>query len=64
MTRHLRVIGKQLTMRGLSLAVAESCTGGLISHTLTNVPGSSAYFERAFVVYSNRAKEDELGVPA
>jgi nicotinamide-nucleotide amidase len=57
------VIGKQLTMRGLSLAVAESCTGGLISHTLTNVPGSSAYFERAFVVYSNRAKEDELGVP-
>lgn len=57
------VIGEQLTEQGLCVAVAESCTGGLISHTLTNVPGSSAYFRQAYIVYSNRAKQEDLGVP-
>ncbi|MBN2331576.1 MAG: CinA family protein [Deltaproteobacteria bacterium] len=51
-----------LQPRLLWLAVAESCTGGLIAHRITNVPGSSAYFERGLVTYSNRAKIDLLGV--
>ncbi|KMY66584.1 hypothetical protein AAU61_15720 [Desulfocarbo indianensis] len=55
-------VGRLLAERGLSLALAESCTGGLIGHRLTNVAGSSAYFERGMVVYSNLAKEELLGV--
>ena len=47
----------------LWLAVAESCTGGLIAHRITNVPGSSTYFDRGLVTYSNQAKEELLGVP-
>ena len=46
-----------------TIAVAESCTGGLIAHKLTNVSGSSNYFERGVVSYSNQAKMDLLGVP-
>src|SRR5204863_293962 len=59
-----RVVGSLLLDRGLTLSVAESCTGGLLGHRITNVPGSSAYFERGVMVYSNRAKEELLGVPA
>lgn len=58
-----QVAGRLLLERGLTLAVAESCTGGLLSDRLTDVEGSSAYFERGVVVYSNRAKQDLLGVP-
>ena len=47
---------------GLGLATAESCTGGLLSALLTEIPGSSTVFERGFVVYSNEAKEEMLGV--
>jgi nicotinamide-nucleotide amidase len=50
--------------KGLTIATAESCTGGLIAATLTEVPGSSDVFERGFVTYSNEAKTDMLGVPA
>src|SRR3989441_2081609 len=57
-------VGRMLLDRRLTLAVAESCTGGLLGHRLTNVSGSSAYFERGVLVYSNRAKEELLGVPA
>lgn len=49
---------------GLRIAVAESCTGGLITAALTEVPGSSAVLDRGFVVYANAAKTDVLGVPA
>lgn len=49
--------------RRLKIAVAESCTGGLIAALLTEIPGSSAVVERGFVTYSNRAKEELLGVP-
>lgn len=56
-------IGKLLMERSWLIAVAESCTGGLISHRLTNVPRASNYFERGVVVYSNRAKIEMLGVP-
>jgi nicotinamide-nucleotide amidase len=58
------VVGRELTNRGLMLAVAESCTGGLIGHRLTQVAGSSAYVDRGAVCYSNRAKTEMLGVPA
>jgi nicotinamide-nucleotide amidase len=58
-----QAVGKRLAARGLTLAVAESCTGGLVGHRLTSVPGSSAFFERGVIVYSNRAKAELLGVP-
>ncbi|HEX9821318.1 MAG TPA: nicotinamide-nucleotide amidohydrolase family protein [Methylomirabilota bacterium] len=59
-----QAVGRRLAARGLTVALAESCTGGLVGHRLTSVPGSSAFFERGVVVYSNRAKEELLGVPA
>ena len=49
--------------RGLKLATAESCTGGLIAALLTEIPGSSDVVERGFVTYSNAAKAEQLGVP-
>src|SRR5262245_62212365 len=49
--------------KGLKLAAAESCTGGLLAATLTEIPGSSDVFERGFVTYSNEAKAAMLGVP-
>ena len=55
-------IGAVLTERKLTLAAAESCTGGLIGHRLTNVPGSSTYFLGGVVAYSYDAKERLLGV--
>ena len=57
-----RSLGQLLKARGLRIATAESCTGGWIAKTLTDVPGSSAWFERGFVTYSNDAKHDMLGV--
>lgn len=52
-----------LVGKGIRLALAESCTGGLISHRLTNIPGSSSYMDRSCVCYSNQSKTDLLGVP-
>lgn len=56
------VVAKLMVERGLKLAVAESCTGGLIGHRLTNVPGSSRFFLGDLVTYSNELKLSELGV--
>ncbi len=56
------VVGQQLRDQGLTVALAESCTGGLIAHRLTQVAGSSAYVDRGVVCYSNRAKTELLGV--
>ena len=58
------IVGQLLTERNLTLAVAESCTGGLVSDWLTNVPGSSTYFRGGVVSYSNQLKEQLLQVPA
>jgi len=58
------VLGAMLIERKLWIAVAESCTGGLIASRLTDVPGSSRYVERGVVSYSNAAKTELLGVPA
>ncbi len=56
------VVGEALVQRGLTIATAESCTGGLLAKRLTDVPGSSRYFERGFVTYSNASKVALLGV--
>jgi nicotinamide-nucleotide amidase len=56
------VVGGLLVAKGATIAVAESCTGGLISHRITEIAGSSQYFLRGVVAYSNQAKEELLGV--
>jgi competence/damage-inducible protein CinA-like protein len=58
------VVAALLSERGITLALAESCTGGLLSARLTDVPGASRFLDRSFVTYSDRAKVDELGVDA
>jgi nicotinamide-nucleotide amidase len=57
------IVAGLLTDRNLTLAVAESCTGGLVTDRLTDVPGSSAFLERGVIAYSNECKADILGVP-
>ncbi len=57
-------VGARLQSLGLMLSAAESCTGGWVSKTLTDIVGSSAWLDRGFVTYSNAAKQDMLGVRA
>ena len=57
-------IGNALTSRRLMLVTAESCTGGWVAEAITMVPGSSEWFDRGFVTYTNRAKQEMLGVRA
>ncbi len=57
-------LAQNLLRRGEKLCTAESCTGGLIAKTLTDLAGSSDWFDRGFVTYSNEAKTDMLSVPA
>ena len=59
-----KVLGATLKARGFMLALAESCTGGMVAQAVTSVAGSSAWFDRGFVTYSNQAKIDMLGVSA
>ena len=67
-TSAIRALSRSLLdlcrMRKLTIATAESCTGWLVSAAMTDVSGSSAWFERGFVTYSNEAKSQMLGVPA
>lgn len=56
-------VSDELKKHQVTVATAESCTGGLLAHTLTNVSGSSAYFDRGVITYSNTAKIEVLGVP-
>ncbi len=58
------VVGRLLTSKQKTLAVAESCTGGLLGHRITNIPGSSGYFVGGVQAYSNQVKLELLGVPA
>ncbi|WP_282807510.1 nicotinamide-nucleotide amidase [Hafnia alvei] len=55
-------LGARLKEKGTTLTCAESCTGGLIAKVITDISGSSAYFERGYVTYSNQAKHEMLGV--
>jgi nicotinamide-nucleotide amidase len=57
-------VGERLARLGLSMAVAESCTGGWICKAMTDIPGSSGCFDRGFITYSNEAKQELLGVSA
>ncbi len=57
-------LGDALRRRGLSLVAAESCTGGWLAKVVTDIAGSSEWFDRGFVTYSNRAKQEMLGVSA
>lgn len=57
------VIGELLKQKRMTISVAESCTGGLIGHRITSVAGSSEYFDRSVVVYSNKAKMEMLDIP-
>lgn len=57
-------LGRALAARGALCATAESCTGGLVAGAITDVPGSSGWFDRGFVTYTNEAKQQMLGVPA
>ena len=58
-----RTLGERLTHHKLMCATAESCTGGLVAGAITDIAGSSGWFERGFVTYSNEAKMELLGVP-
>ena len=51
-----------LVTNGLTISVAESCTGGSLSHTITSIPGASAYFDCGYITYSNQSKVEMLGV--
>ncbi len=56
-------VGEQLSKRDLMLTTAESCTGGWVAQAITSVAGSSGWFERGFVTYTNVAKQEMLAVP-
>lgn len=56
------LVGQALKARGATVTTAESCTGGWVAKTLTDIAGSSAWFERGFVTYSNEAKSQMIGV--
>ena len=58
------VVGRLLRERGQTLALAESCTGGFVSHLITSVPGSSTYYIGGVVSYANAVKMEELGIPS
>ena len=63
MLQSARLLLDDAQARGIKIATAESCTGGLVAALLTEIAGSSATVERGFVVYSNQAKQEMLGVP-
>ncbi|MBX2972056.1 MAG: CinA family nicotinamide mononucleotide deamidase-related protein [Flavobacteriales bacterium] len=59
-----QVVGGLLKQRGQTLSLAESCTGGYVSHLITSIPGSSAYYTGGVVSYANAVKMEELGIPS
>ena len=62
-TKLAKKIGETLQKKKMKLATAESCTGGLVTQIITSIAGSSQWFERGFITYSNEAKHEMLGVP-
>ena len=59
----LKEISRILKEKSLTISTIESCTGGLLSHLLTNISGSSDYFKQGWIVYSNTAKQKQLNIP-
>jgi len=57
-------LSELLIANGLTISVAESCTGGSLSHAITSIPGASSYFDCGYITYSNKSKVDMLGVEA
>jgi len=57
-------LSELLMANGLKISVAESCTGGSLSHAITSIPGASSYFDCGYITYSNKSKVDMLGVEA
>ena len=57
-----QVLSKLLISNGLTISVAESCTGGSLSHALTGIPGASSYFNCGYITYSDQSKSEMLGV--
>lgn len=64
LTELATLVGERLSASGDTLATAESCTGGWVAQSITAISGSSAWFDRGFVTYSNEAKQEMLGVSA
>ena len=55
-------LSELLVVKGLTISVAESCTGGSLSHAITSIPGASSYFDCGYITYSNQSKVEMLGV--
>ncbi len=62
LTEQVSALSEQLIAKKMMITTAESCTGGMIAEVLTRMPGSSAWFDRSFITYSNEAKQDMLDV--
>ena len=62
MSNEAQVLSEQLIVNGLTISVAESCTGGSLSRAFTRIPGASSYFDCGYITYSNQSKVEMLGV--
>ena len=62
LSNEAQVLSELLIANGLTISVAESCTGGSLSHALTSIPGASSYFDCGYITYSNQSKTEMLGV--
>ena len=62
LSNEVQELSELLIVKGLTISVAESCTGGALSHTITSIPGASSYFDCGYITYSNQSKTEMLGV--
>ena len=62
LSTEVQVLSELLIANGLTISVAESCTGGSLSHAITSIPGASSYFDCGYITYSNQSKIDMLGI--
>ena len=62
LSTEVQKLSELLVANGLTISVAESCTGGALSHTITSIPGASSYFDCGYITYSNQSKTEMLGV--
>ena len=62
LSNEAKKLSELLVANGLTISVAESCTGGSLAHAITSIPGASSYFDCGYITYSNQSKVDMLGV--